>query len=501
MRNAAKKTAQSIFYFFSQLLIATIQDINLENIAAMFFISVFLENLMNVENQNFSNSSSSSANSLEALAMSATDLSLVPAGLSTLVVSMTKTISFANLRPLLVTSVTLELLSAIPRTSAATIEEIEDEEIQDNEIQDNEIQDDEIENIKAETTDQEIQGSEIEKSTTDFPKPSSYEVVPYRGINLSGFEWGPPPVPPTLDEATYFINVGMNTIRLPFRWESFQPDLNQPIDFNSGLVQQYVQMVNTFTDAGITVIIDMHNYMLYNNQIIGESGSAATTEDYANAWSEIATEFLRNSNVLFDLMNEPNSMATELILTNYNAAIAAIRSVGSNHTLFLEGNAWSGLAHWSDNWYGTPNSLVFIAGNIKDIYNNFVINVHEYLNDPGGGGDGYGDCVDPNQVMVIEKFSSFIQWLQNQSFTAFLTESGGEATDNCIQDIDILLTNIEANGHNSSNVSGFIGWTLWSGGSFDPSYALNLARYPNGTERPQMSEAVDHHLTPAMSLD
>lgn len=340
----------------------------------------------------------------------------------------------------------------------------------------------------------------IDPPNPTFPEPSEYKEIPYRGINLAGGDFDSGFQLPYPADALYFIQKGMNTVRLPFKWEYVQSDFSQPIDFSSGNAQQISVLVDTLTAANITVILDMHNYMRYNNQIIG--ASAVNTTNYANAWGNFGAQFKGNNLVFFDLMNEPNTMPTELILTNYNAAISSIRAAGFSNTLLLEGNAWSGINSWTQNWYGTSNALVFVPSNITDPQNNYWINVHEYFTDPDGGGSGIGDCVDPNSLLEIEQFSTFVEWLEQQDLTAFLTETSGEATTNCIADIDEFLTAVEQNPVNNNRLSGFIGYTLWAGGHAwqGSNYPLDLAPNSDGSEQPQMREAVDHHLTPPPAL-
>jgi endoglucanase len=64
--------------------------------------------------------------------------------------------------------------------------------------------------------------------------------IPYRGVNLAGAEFGPVPWPvrfgvdyihPDPSSVDYYLNKGMNTIRLPFGWERLQN--GQFADFNA----------------------------------------------------------------------------------------------------------------------------------------------------------------------------------------------------------------------------------------------------------------------------
>ncbi len=328
-----------------------------------------------------------------------------------------------------------------------------------------------------------------------FPTPSSYSGVMYRGVNLAGAEFDDAFHIPYASDALYYVQKGMNIMRIPFKLEYIQPNLSVPIDFTQGDASELVSLVNTLTDAKIYVIFDMHNYMRYNNQIIGQSPSV-TAKNYADAWGQIAGQFKGNAYVFFDLMNEPHDMSTELILSNYNAAIASIRAQGADNLVLLEGNNYSGVAGWTQSWSGnTPSSQVFLPANIKDPSNNYAINVHEYFDSPTGGGGGSNECIDPSTVLTVEKFQDFIAYLQTYKLRAILTELGGLATANCCGCIDNFLTAVEQHPA-SQDVGGFIGWSAWAGGHSWGSYPLNLTPNPDGSEKMQMTQGFEKHLTP-----
>ena len=67
------------------------------------------------------------------------------------------------------------------------------------------------------------------------------EPLPYTGVNLAGGEfYGPKPassrlhgknfVYPNAQEIDYFVGKGMNIFRVPFRWETLQPEAMKPLD-------------------------------------------------------------------------------------------------------------------------------------------------------------------------------------------------------------------------------------------------------------------------------
>ena len=290
--------------------------------------------------------------------------------------------------------------------------------------------------------------------------PSSYNSLPYRGVNLSGADYDYSFALPSINDGAYYAAQGMNTVRLPVKWEYLQSnstdpkvrvnDPSVPINFNNSNAKAYANLVNQLVAKGMYVIIDMHNYMRYGtSQAIIGSGGAPTANDYANAWSAIATEFKNNSHVSFDLMNEPNSMSTELILSNYNTAIAAIRAVGANNLILLEGNHWSSALNWGTAMDGyTANSKVFVPSAIKD--SNYAINVHQYFD---ANYSGTGECV-PNSIPIL---SDLNKYLKDNNLKAIVTELGGNNTKDCANDINNFLKSLPNDGI-------YLGWTGWAGG-------------------------------------
>jgi endoglucanase len=335
---------------------------------------------------------------------------------------------------------------------------------------------------------------DMELPPTLMVTPSTYTSLPNRGINLAGCDFDSF-TPPSMAEMTYFGDVGMNFVRLPFKWESLQSNLAQPIDFTQGNALTYATLVDDMTSAGYTALIDIHNYMRYNGQVIGASGSSVTQQNYVTLCVAIATRFANNPFVMIDLMNEPNTMPTELVLANYNAAIPQMRAVGFNGTVLLEGNAWTGMHSWFDNsWYGTPNSVVFVPSNIIDPLDNYMLSIHEYP-DPDHSGQG-ADCVDPSTVIVHSGIAAFTAWLVTNELQAILTETGGIQSQNCVGALNLILDYLVSNPSNATTPGGYNGFSMWAGGSFNQDYPLDLNPNSDGSEKIQMADAVDQFLTP-----
>ena len=171
--------------------------------------------------------------------------------------------------------------------------------------------------------------------------------LPYTGVNLAGAEFGPTPTPgnlgtygsqyqyPTQAEVDYYIGKGMDTFRLPFRWERLQPTLNTPFDATE--FSRLDSFVSYATSKGAYVTLDPHNFARYypdpanfQSSTQGLVGSAVPNSAFADFWSRLASTYKNNSHVIFNLMNEPNTMPTEQWVSASNAAISAIRSAGAS---------------------------------------------------------------------------------------------------------------------------------------------------------------------------
>jgi len=305
----------------------------------------------------------------------------------------------------------------------------------------------------------------------------------YRGVNLSCLDFGGSAIPgqfnkdytvPTNSEVDYFTGKGMNTFRLPFLWERLQGQQNGP--FNATFLGYIDGFVNYATGKGAYVILDPHNYARYFGQVIGQG---VPTTVFANLWQNLADHYKGNAKVIFGLMNEPHDMPTELWLTDANAAIVAIRATGATNLITIPGNAWTGAASWSANWYGTANAQVMTG--VKDSGNNFVFEVHQYLDSDSSG--THPECV--NTTIGSDRLIDFTNWAKQHGYKAILGEWAGGSNAVCNSAITDILNFIDKN----SDV--IVGWTWWGGGPWWGNYMYALDP-KNGQDAPQMQYLTPH---------
>ena len=302
--------------------------------------------------------------------------------------------------------------------------------------------------------------------------------LPYRGVNLAGGEFGTA-IPgtlgidykwPTPAEVDYFIGKGMNTFRVGFKWERMQASVNA--DFNAAYFAGLASIVDYATSKGAHVVLNPHNYAHYYGVQVGTA--TVPNSAFANFWSRMATKFASNPLVIFNLTNEPHDIPTEQWVSAANAAISAIRAAGANNLIHVPGNGWTGAHSWADDYYGTPNSVAMLE--ITDPANNFLFEVHQYLDASSGGTEQ--TCT--SKTVAGERMKGFISWLRANGKKGFLGEFAGGNNDTCNAAVGDMLSTLE----DASDV--MEGWLWWAAGPFWSDYGFSIEP-SNGHDMPQMA--------------
>lgn len=319
----------------------------------------------------------------------------------------------------------------------------------------------------------------------------------YTGTNISGAEFGTTwpgtfgvhYTYPTQAEVDYFVGKGMNTFRLPIRWERLQQSQNAA--FNAAELSRLNSFVSYATGKGAHVVIDPHNFARYYppsnnyqsdpNTVIGSP--AVPYASFGDFWTRVANQYKNNSKVIFNLMNEPNAMPTENWVTASNTAIAAIRATGATNLILVPGNGYTGAWTWDSNWYGTPNASAMLS--IVDPGNNYAFDVHQYM-DPDGSGTS--PAITGNDPMTgVNRITSFTQWMKANNKRGFLGEFAVAAStvgNGGTQVGDELLQNMLGYMQNNSDV--WMGWTWWSAGPWWPADYMFYLNPAGGVDKPQM---------------
>ena len=301
----------------------------------------------------------------------------------------------------------------------------------------------------------------------------------WRGVSLAGAEFGESKLPgsygadyiyPANESVGYYKAKGMNLVRVPFRWERLQPQLNQ--DFDAAELARLKSLVDAAAAHGVDVLLDPHNYARYRGEIVGSDAVPHTA--FADFWRRLALQFKDNPHILFGLMNEPHSMATETWVAAANAGIAAIRGTGASNVITVPGNGWTGAHSWSQNFYGTPNAQAML--NVTDSGNKLLFEVHQYLDGDSSGQSA--TCVSP--TIGVERLRDFTGWLKANGKRGLLGEFAGGDNDTCRQAVSATLQYMKDNGDQ------WAGWVWWAGGPWWPADYIYDIEPKAGSDRPQM---------------
>ncbi|MDK4740930.1 glycoside hydrolase family 5 protein [Rhizobium sp. CNPSo 3464] len=304
----------------------------------------------------------------------------------------------------------------------------------------------------------------------------------YRGINLSGAEYGDRTgvvgtnyTYPSEETVRYFASKGMNVVRLPFRWERLQPVLGQPLD--SDELQRLRDAVDLIQEHGMAVVLDPHNFGYYDKDQLTQA--PATDLAFGDFWARLAVEFANQKGVFFGLMNEPHDIKAPDWLEAANTAIQGIRTVGARNLILVPGTNWSGAFTWAtDRIGGGANDTVMLG--VKDPLDFYAFEFHQYLDADSSGTHPVCDGSD----QARQGLTDVTAWLRKNGKRGFLGEFGVAGNQPCLdglkQVFDVMADNNDV----------WLGWTYWAAGDWWPSQEPLNVQPRGGKDRPQMKVIV-----------
>ena len=314
-----------------------------------------------------------------------------------------------------------------------------------------------------------------------FATPLEAGAACLSGVNLAGAEFGKGRgtfgkdyTYPSAATIAYFAGKGFNAARLPFRWERLQPRLKR--GFDRAERKRLAEAVKALRGAGMTVILDPHNYASYGDKPIGSPDVPDSA--FADFWRRLAEDYKGDAGVQFGLMNEPHDLPAIQWLASANAAIAAIRQTGAKNLVLVPGTLWTGAHSWEEEQEGGANGTVMLG--IEDPADNHAYEVHQYLNGDFSGKTETCERAD-DAVKALERFTD---WLKRNGKRGFLGEFGGSADRACLDG----LARMAALVHKEAEV--WTGWAYWAGGDWWPATEpLNIQPTAEG-DRPQLAALI-----------
>ncbi|HYI44079.1 MAG TPA: cellulase family glycosylhydrolase [Actinomycetota bacterium] len=189
----------------------------------------------------------------------------------------------------------------------------------------------------------------------------------------------------------YIAARGIDLVKIEFRWEILQRRLGGPLHQKS--VDRLVDVVSRAEQAGLKVIISMHNfgaYWLWD----GEKGVRRAIGSrrvpvgrFTDVWTKLSDLFIDHPAVSYAIMSEPvglkkkgDKSPAEVWEWAAQAALTAIRANGDNHLILVNGYRWSSLADWPK---------IHPQPFIEDPANNFVYTAHHYWDRDWSGSYDY----------------------------------------------------------------------------------------------------------------
>lgn len=279
------------------------------------------------------------------------------------------------------------------------------------------------------------------------------------GININGAEYiGPSGQKtgidyfPTHEEIRYFAAKGMDNLRMPIAWENLQHSLGGALD--SAYLAKMHDVVNYAKSLGMEVIIDIHNYGSYKGNLIGSS--AVPSSSFADVWSKLAQSFADDSNVIFGLMNEPQQANPDIWLPIVNQAIAAIRATGATQQITVPGVYWDGAFNWVSNGNA---AVIGKQGAVVDPLNNFIFEVHQYLDHDTSG--SHGTVV--SATIGAERLAAITDWARTNGYKLYLGETGVADNNLSLTALDTMMSFLKANEDVWQGVSYWAAGSVWQG--------------------------------------
>jgi len=293
------------------------------------------------------------------------------------------------------------------------------------------------------------------------------------GVSLACTEFGK--VPGTIDRDytypgekhfAYLKGKGLLVVRLPVKWERLQREPMGQLD--EAEMARLDQVVGFARKHGIRLLLDLHNYARYGKMLIGTP--ELPNEAFADFWRKLAAHFRDEAAIFaYGLMNEPHDTGG-LWPAAAQAAIDAVRSVDTTHSIFVCGDGWSG-AH---SWQAINGKLA-----LKDPEDNLVYEAHQYFDRDSSGTykQGYDES-GASPTIGVDRLKPFADWLAQHHARGFIGEFG-------VPDDDprwlVVLDNFLA-----AMSEHQIGGTYWAAGPWWGKYPQSVEPL-DGQDRPQMA--------------
>ncbi|MDR0472748.1 MAG: cellulase family glycosylhydrolase [Treponema sp.] len=201
-----------------------------------------------------------------------------------------------------------------------------------------------------------------------------------KGINVNGPGWCFPR--DTLQDIDLIADAWrFNTVRLcaATKWDVWAKDYNSDLD----------TLVKAFTKKNIVIILELHDYTGIYPPLKDDGGYTLPNTDTIRPlshlvtwWVDKAERFKNNTNVWFNIMNEPgpdNSKdSSDLWLSVHETVIKAIRKTGANNIIVLDEHGWGQGSGYFGGASSYDSAIIRMGPALNKKYNNLAYSLHVY---------------------------------------------------------------------------------------------------------------------------
>lgn len=323
----------------------------------------------------------------------------------------------------------------------------------------------------------------------------------FKGVSLSGGEIGSFTVNsghglfvPYDNDAVLFIYKGMNTFRLPVRWEflaTTEGTLTSDTSYfnrelQSGVRNKLAKTMNGLLKKHAQIILTLYNNMLYEtNGVIGSCDDLLCPMDSLNSrlvpglkavgnlWT-LLVELYPSTNITYSLMNEAANGVSQSIMNKYTAsALQAIRLTEQRleldaHFCLVSGIQGNLLQRWFErdaNGNSNAENPEFLLAS-RSILNQsgYALAVHHFFDLEMNGSYLDGECINSTAFKSAFDvyFTRFVNWVIANKQKVFIAEFGAPDTPTCRVNVAYFLDALQLFAYSPTRESGIVGWTVWS---------------------------------------
>jgi endoglucanase len=308
---------------------------------------------------------------------------------------------------------------------------------------------------------------------------SGAQHMPLVQMNIAGAGFAPQVIPGQAGTNYFFPEPGyldqwkakgIRVIRFSILWERLQPVLEG--EFDPGYAGRVDALLKQAADRDIGVIIDIHNYGLYRDRLIGSP--AVPLASYRNLLERVAERWHASRGLQgYDLMNEPHDGADAYWPEVAQAGIDAVRKHDPARPIYVEGRGWSSAANWPK-----VNAPLLL---LKDPANRLIFSAHLYLDQNGSGTYKAPPGADFDLDTGVARARPFVEWLEQHHRQGQVGEFGAPANDpRWLQAMDRLLAYLSVH---------CVPMAYWAAGPMWGDNALSIEPQ-QGKDKPQWSVLV-----------